>query len=98
MFPTTAACRGAEVKRRAFLQGISVASAAPLVPTAATADAPDVATDPLCTPQPAVFQQQVYFSFDGSGAAYTPPAANSSTVAYRAGLSEEEFLRRHWFS
>lgn len=85
------------MKRRFFLQGLSVATAVPVAPLA-DAKVVDAATDPASRPQGAVFQQQPYFSFDGTGERYTPPAANKSTVDYRASLGEEEFLRRHWFS
>jgi hypothetical protein len=80
------------MKRRSFLQGLTATTALPLVP------AVDAATNPACAPQGAVFQQQAYFNFDGSGEAYSPPTGNKSTVDYRASLGDEEFLRRHWFS
>jgi hypothetical protein len=86
------------MKRRAFLKGLGAATAVPLAPVTTATVQQDTATDPALAPQAAVFQQQGYFSFDGSGAAYTPPAGNRSTVDYRASLGEEEFLRRHWFS
>jgi hypothetical protein len=85
------------MKRRAFLKGLGLASAVPVAPLAAAKEQ-DAATDPTRKPQGAVFQQQTYFNFDGHGEAYTPPAGNKSTQDYRASLSEEEFLRRHWFS
>ena len=85
------------MKRRAFLQGLGVATAVPAVPLASGHDR-DAAADPAQQAHGAVFQQQAYFNFDGAGEAYTPPAFNKSTVDYRASLSEEEFLRRHWFS
>jgi hypothetical protein len=86
-----------KMKRRAFLKGLGLASAVPVAPLA-TAKEQDAATDPARRPQGAVFQQQAYFDFDGAGEVYTPPAGNKSTQDYRASLSEEEFLRRHWFA
>ena len=86
------------MKRRAFLIGLGTGTALPLAPVLAASDAKDAATSPAAAPQRAVFGQQAYFAFDGSGAGYTPPHGNKSTVAYRASLSGEEFLRRHWFS
>jgi hypothetical protein len=86
------------MKRRSFLQGLGIATAAPLAAGVNASAAQDPVTDPAQAPQGAVFQQQAYFSFDGKGDTYTPPAANKSTADYRASLSEEEFLRRHWFS
>ena len=50
------------------------------------------------TLQRAVFQQVPYFDFTGHGETYTPPHGNQATRGYLAGLSREEFLRRHWFS
>jgi hypothetical protein len=59
--------------RRAFLKSCSAATSVPLVPTVNAAEPRDMAFDPARTPQRAVFQQQVYFNFDGNGEAYTPP-------------------------
>ncbi len=63
-----------ELTRRGLLQGLGAAVAVPLVPVAATAtEHKDTAFDPTRKPQRAVFQQQVYFNFDGNGETYTPP-------------------------
>jgi hypothetical protein len=86
------------MKRRAFLKGLGAATALPLAPVADATQQRDATTDVACQPCAAVFQQQVYFNFDGNGEIYTPPTGNKSTQDYRASLSEEEFLRRHWFS
>jgi hypothetical protein len=86
------------MKRRSFLQGLGVATALPLAPSVDASETKDAASDPACAPRAAVFGQQAYFNFDGSGEGYTRPAVNKSTVDYRASLSNEEFLRRHWFS
>ncbi|KAF0188282.1 MAG: hypothetical protein FD165_2856 [Gammaproteobacteria bacterium] len=86
------------MKRRSFLKGLGVATALPVAPVVTAHEVKDAATDPAQVPQGAVFQQQAYFAFDGTAERYTPPAGNKSTQDYRASLSKEEFLRRHWFS
>lgn len=86
------------MKRRSFLKSLGAATVVPLAPGVGAHVVKDPVTDPAQAPQGAVFQQQPWFSFDGNGEAYTPPAGNKSTVDYRASLGEEEFLRRHWFS
>lgn len=64
--------------RRLFLQGLGAASTVPLVPTAGATEQKDMAFDPARKPQRAVFQQQVYFNFDGNGEIYTPPQRGKS--------------------
>jgi hypothetical protein len=59
--------------RRLFMQSLGAAAAVPLVPAAGAAEQKDMAFDPARKPQRAVFQQQVYFNFDGNGESYTPP-------------------------
>ena len=52
------------------------------------------------TPQAATFQQMPYISFDGTGEQYMAPrvsGANKSTRHYVDSISDEEYLRRHWF-
>lgn len=49
-------------------------------------------------PQRAVYQQMPYFDLTGHGDTYTPPCGNQATRDYLAGLTQEEFQRRHWFS
>jgi hypothetical protein len=64
-----------KLTRRGVLQGLGASAALPLVPATAAADEQkDAAFDPARKPQRAVFQQQVYYNFDGNGEAYTPPA------------------------
>ncbi len=63
-----------ELTRRELLQGLGAVAAVPLaVSTPATTEPKDAAFDPARKPQRAVFQQQVYFNFDGNGETYTPP-------------------------
>jgi len=80
--------------RRRFLQGLGLASAVPAVN--AEANTADAATDPMHASKRAVFLDMPYYSLDGTGWSYTPPAGNHATREYCAGLSDEEFLRRHW--
>lgn len=61
------------MERRSFLKGLGAATAVPLAPTVSASEPKDMAFDPARKPQRAVFQQQVYFNFDGNGEAYTPP-------------------------
>jgi hypothetical protein len=64
----------AKLTRRGLLQGLGATAALPLVPTTVSADEQkDAAFDPARRPQRAIFQQQVYFNFDGNGETYTPP-------------------------
>lgn len=60
-----------QISRRGLLQGLAASAAVPLVPGAATPT--DAAFDPARKPQRAVFQQQVYFNFDGNGETYNSP-------------------------
>lgn len=69
-----------QISRRGLLQGLGVSTAVPLVPGAASAtEQQDAAFDPARKPQRAVFQQQVYFNFDGNGETYNSPVKNSPT-------------------
>jgi hypothetical protein len=61
------------MKRRSFLQGLGAATATPIVPAVAASKQNDMAFDPARKPQRAIFQQMVYFNFDGNGEVYTPP-------------------------
>lgn len=81
--------------RRGFLAGIGVAfSSAPLSVLAGTAD---LTAHGKAMPKRAVYNQQSYISFDGTGEAYEHPGGNKSTRDYINSLSREEYLRRHWF-
>lgn len=83
-----------QVDRRGFLTGVSVAlSGLPLQSFGAAADK----TPERGQPQRALFQQQPYFNFEGSGESYAAPQGNQATRDYVTSLSHEEFLRRHWF-
>jgi hypothetical protein len=48
-------------------------------------------------PKRAVYNQQSYVSFDGTGEPYEHPGNNKSTRDYINSLGREEYLRRHWF-
>lgn len=45
----------------------------------------------------AVFQEMAYLDRSGNVPVYEPPRRSKSTLAYLAGLSEEEFLKRHYY-
>jgi hypothetical protein len=83
------------VGRRQFLQAGAAAGSTLLLPTLQAAGS----GWPLSSAGAglrAVHQQQPYVDHSGTGESYWPAPANRSTVAYLNGLSEEEFLRRHW--
>jgi hypothetical protein len=67
-----------KLTRRGLLQGLGATAALPLVPVAGAEEKQDAAFDPARKPQRAIFQQQVYFNFDGNGETYTPPARNDT--------------------
>ena len=81
--------------RRQFLQAGAVAGSTLLLPTlhAAGPRRPPYYAGPGLR---AVHQQQPYVDHSGTGERYWPAPVNRSTVDYLNGLSEEEFLRRHW--
>jgi hypothetical protein len=85
------------LNRRQFLGGVSVAVAtAPLPALALTESSASFSLVEYAAR--AVHQQQVFIDLSGHAGRYTPPAGNHSTRTYRAGLTQAEFLRRHWFS
>ncbi|HTQ99670.1 MAG TPA: hypothetical protein VMH83_06760 [Candidatus Acidoferrum sp.] len=86
-----------ELNRRQFLSGISLAVAATPLPAVALADGA-TSFAPVTYAARAVYQQQTFIDLTGHADRYTPPQGNHSTRVYRASLSDEEFLRRHWFS
>ena len=85
------------LNRRQFLGGVSLAVViAPLPAVALTAST--ASFNPVHYAARAVHQQQSFIDLSGHADIYTAPQGNYSTRAYRSSLSEEEFLRRHWFS
>lgn len=49
-------------------------------------------------PQRAIYMQMPYFDQTGQGETYTPSRGSQATRNYLAGLSREEFRRRHWYT
>ncbi len=86
-----------KLSRRQFLGGVSVAVVIAPLP-AVTLAGPSASFSPVHYAARAVHQQLSFIDLSGHAGRYTAPAGNHSTRAYRAGLSEEEFLRKHWFS
>jgi hypothetical protein len=85
-----------KVSRRQFLGGVAAVVTAPL-PAVALTDS-SVAFSPVQYAARAVHQQQSFIDMSGHAGRYSAPSGNHSTRAYRATLTDEEFLRRHWFS
>ena len=83
-----------ELNRRQFQAGVAIGAA----PLPAVTLASSTGFAPVTYAARAVHQQQSFIDLTGHADRYTPPAGNHSTQAYRALLSEEEFLRKHWFS
>lgn len=97
---------GAALDRRGFLAGVGVAlGSLPLqtlaAPAALAASAP---AEPPQRPvrsgagRRAIHQDLAYLDRDGVGTPYDAPRGNQATRDYVNGLTQEEFLRRHWFS
>jgi hypothetical protein len=90
---------GLELDRRGFLTGVSVALGA--LPLQALA-AGDSSVAALATvkgkPRRAIHQQLAYIDHDGIGEVWDAPRGNQSTRDYVNSLTQEAFLRRHWFT
>jgi hypothetical protein len=86
-----------KVNRRQFLGGVSAVMVIAPLPAMALAGA-SASFAPVQYAARAVHQQQSFIDLSGHASRYTAPAGNHSTRAYRAALTQEEFLRRHWFS
>ncbi len=90
---------GLELDRRGFLTGVSVAlGCLPLQALAATGTAAVAQGSTKSQPRRAIHQQLAYFDHDGVGEVYDAPRGNQATRDYVASLSQEAFLRRHWFT
>ena len=90
---------GLELDRRGFLTGVSVAlGGLPLQALAAKDAAAEAKVPAKGQPRRAIHQQLAYFDHDGVGEVYDAPRGNQATRDYVAGLSQEAFLRRHWFT
>jgi len=87
------------VDRRGFLTGVSVVITGLPLQLYAAPPAAEIASADASR---ALFQQQPYYSFGHASATgierYDAPRGSKATRDYRAGISHEEFLRRHWFS
>ena len=86
-----------KLNRRQFLNGVSVAVVVAPLPGVVLAG-PSTSFSPVQYAAHAVHQQQLFIDLSGHADRYTAPQGNHSTRAYRSTLSQEEFLRRHWFS
>lgn len=90
---------GLELDRRGFLTGVSVAlGGLPLQALAVTDAAPAAKSSVKGQSRRAIHQQLAYFDQDGVGEAWDAPRGNQSTRDYVNSLTQEEFLRRHWFT
>lgn len=90
---------GLELDRRGFLTGVSVAlGALPLQALAVTESSIAAKATTKGQPRRAIHQQLAYFDHDGVGEIYDAPVGNQTTRDYVNSLTQEEFLRRHWFT
>ena len=90
---------GTALDRRGFLTGVSVTLAGlPLQTVAAAPDPKANGPFPYAPPQRAVYQGLAYLDHDGVGEAWDKPAGNQATRDYVNSISQETFLRRHWFT
>jgi hypothetical protein len=90
---------GLELDRRGFLTGVSVAlGGLPLQALATTGSAVAERAAPKGQARRAIHQQLAYIDYRGVGEAYDAPRGNQSTRDYVASLTQEEFLRKHWFT
>mgnify|MGYP000848807490 FL=1 len=91
------------LNRRGLLKratvGVTASATLPLLPTAGSA-APvhdHASTESTECRQRALHQQVPYFDYSGGGEVYVAPTGTTRTADYAASLTDEEFLRRHWF-
>lgn len=90
---------GLELDRRGFLTGVTVAlGGLPLQALAATDTAAAAKATSKGKPRRAIHQQLAYIDHDGVGEVWDAPRGNQSTRDYVNSLTQEEFLRRHWFT
>jgi hypothetical protein len=90
---------GLELDRRGFLTGVSVTlGALPLQALAARDSAAAVSASTKGKPRRAIHQQLAYIDHDGVGEVWDAPSGNQSTRDYVNSLTQEAFLRRHWFT
>lgn len=86
--------------RRGFLVGISATlGAVPLSGVVAAAPVTNAGSVVAGTPaRRAIHQELAYLDQDGVGVVYDAPRGNQATRDYVNRLTQEEFLRRHWFT
>lgn len=102
----TARVHSLELDRRGFLTGVGVALGTLPLQTFAAADTGAALASAAAqrtaaargTGQRAIHQDLAYIDHDGLGRPYDAPRGNQSTRDYINSLTQEEFLRRHWFS
>jgi hypothetical protein len=90
-----------ELDRRGFITGIgAVLGSLPLQTLAATPADPLRNSAALGTGQPrrAIHQELAYLDHEGVGHVYDAPRGNQATRDYVNSLTQEQFLRRHWFT
>jgi len=88
--------------RRDLLKGATISATAgvtlPLLPSQSEAAAIDQQIPTTSQyRQRALHQQVPYFDYSGGGELYVAPTGTTRTADYAASLTDEEFLRRHWF-
>ena len=79
--------------------GVTASATLPLLPgTSSAAMLPDQTSHATADcRQRALHQQTPYFDYSGGGELYVAPTGTTRTADYAASLTDEEFLRRHWF-
>ena len=89
------------MRRRHFLGGSATLIGGLSLPLSGFGMSPVAALDSAPLPRQrmaAVFQDMAYAAAEIPADSYQPPRANRATVDYVNQLSEEEFLRRHYFA
>lgn len=93
-----------QLDRRGFISGLGAGVALGGLPLPALANTPTATAHSAAAavgagqPRRAIHQELAYIDYDGVGEAYDAPRGNQSTRDYVNSLTQEEFLRRHWFT
>ncbi len=100
--PSAVPVSGLQLDRRGFITGVGVGVALGGLPLPALANTPAAAAQGAAAaarqPRRAIHQELAYIDYDGVGESYEAPRGNQSTRDYVNSLTQEEFLRRHWFT
>ena len=97
--PDSPVTSGMPVDRRGFLAGVTASlGSLPLQSLAAASGDKGPTQRGQLSPHRAVYQGLAYIDHDGLGDTWDKPPGNQATRDYINSISQETFLRRHWFT